>query len=105
MPAIRWFTVYLALALASSPAQGAENLALIIANQNYKDFGDARDAFDATLANDALRAADFDLKIIRNLNRNCLARVPQASRNQRNRCTIRPQLLRRAHSFLVAHVP
>lgn len=81
MPAIRWFTVYLALALASSPAQGAENLALIIANQNYKDFGDARDAFDATLANDALRAADFDLKIIRNLNRKGLAKVAAGIRS------------------------
>ena len=81
MPALRWFTVYLALALASSAAQGAENLALIIANQNYKDFGDARDAFDATLANDALRAADFELKIIRNLNRKGLAKVAAGIRS------------------------
>ena len=73
MPAFRWFAVYLALALVSAPAQGAENLALIIANQNYKDFGNARDAYDATLANDALRAAGFELRIIRNLNRKGLA--------------------------------
>ena len=73
MPAFRWFTVYLALALVSAPAQGAENLALIIANQNYKDFSAARDAFDATLASDALRAAGFELRIIRNLNRKGLA--------------------------------
>jgi hypothetical protein len=75
MAAIRMFTVCLALALAGAPAQGAESLALIIANQSYKDFGDARDAFDATLANDALRAAGYQVKTIRNLSRKGLAKA------------------------------
>ncbi len=75
MAACRWLALCLTVALWAAPAQAGKNLALIIANQNYKDFGDAGDAFDATLANDALRAADFEIRTIRNLNRKGLSKV------------------------------
>ena len=75
MAAIRMFTVCLALAVTGTAALSAESLALIIANQAYKDFSDAGDAFDATLASEALRAAGYEVRILRNLNRKGLAKA------------------------------
>lgn len=64
----------LVMALFGTVAQGAGALAVIIANRDYQNYPDVRDAFDATELADELVAAGFELRIIRNMQRADMAR-------------------------------
>ncbi|MGR3289610.1 MAG: peptidoglycan-binding domain-containing protein [Paracoccaceae bacterium] len=80
--AIRMILVGLIVALFGVKAQGGENLALIIANKDYRHFSDSRDAFDATDVNRAFIDAGFEVRTIRNLSRKAMERLVPVIRTE-----------------------
>ncbi len=79
---LRIILVGLVIALMSFKAQAAENLALIIANKDYRNFSDARDAYEATELNAALVDAGFEVRTIRNMSRKAMAQLAPALRRE-----------------------
>ncbi len=81
---IRIILVGIILALMAGKTLAADNLALVIANKDYKNFTDARDAFAATELNATLVQAGFEVRTIRNMSRNAMERLAPVIRSEIN---------------------
>ncbi len=80
MISVRFLSFLLFLGFFASSAQAAENLALIIANRDYKPYQNAGNAFDTLSAAGELKAAGFEVRTIRNLNSKGMEKVARSIR-------------------------
>jgi len=77
----------LVLALFAGQSRAAENLALVLANRDYRTFGTVDQAFAADAAIGDLKSAGFDVRVIRNLNRKALEKVAGSIRSDISRAS------------------